>query len=68
MTDCTFCGKKLDMGKGKMYVKKDGKLLYFCANKCQKNMIKLGRKPRNIKWTKEHRESKKTKKNKGGKV
>lgn len=35
-----------------MYVKKDGKILYFCSMKCEKNMLKLGRKERKIKWTK----------------
>lgn len=38
-----------------MYVKKDAKIFYFCSRKCEKNMIILGRKPRNITWTAEHR-------------
>jgi large subunit ribosomal protein L24e len=37
-------------GKGKMYVKKDGKLFYFCSMKCEKNMLKLKRKPAKQKW------------------
>lgn len=34
-----------------MYVKKDGKILYFCSSKCQKNTIQLKRNPRKFKWT-----------------
>lgn len=37
-----------------MYVKKDGKIYYFCSSKCEKNLLKLKRKPRNIKWTREY--------------
>jgi len=51
MTDCSFCKQKLKEGTGKMYVKKDGKILYFCGMKCEKNMIKLGRRAREQKWT-----------------
>lgn len=51
MAVCTFCGQTLDKGTGKMYVKKDAKVFYFCSMKCEKNMIKLGRKPRTTKWT-----------------
>lgn len=49
---CSFCGYEIDKGTGIMYVKKDGKVLYFCKSKCEKNMLKLGRKPLNVKWTK----------------
>jgi large subunit ribosomal protein L24e len=37
-------------GTGKMFVKKDGSTLFFCSSKCEKNMLKLGRSPRNVKW------------------
>jgi len=50
---CTFCQKKIEPGTGKMYVKSDGKIFYFCRMKCEKNMIKLRRKPRFTRWTKE---------------
>ena len=33
-----------------MYVQKTGKILRFCSRKCEKNMLKLGREPRNVKW------------------
>lgn len=54
MVNCTFCGDPIPFGKGKMYVLNKGTVLHFCSNKCEKNFIMLGRKPRNIKWTKEH--------------
>ena len=58
MAHCNFCDKEIEKGTGKMYVKKDGKILWFCSNKCEKNMIKLGRIPRRIKWTGAHRAEK----------
>ena len=48
---CTFCGNALLQGTGKMYVKTDGKILYFCTMRCEKSMIKLDRKPRETRWT-----------------
>jgi large subunit ribosomal protein L24e len=37
-------------GTGTMYVKISGQILYFCSSKCEKNLIKLGRIPREQKW------------------
>ena len=51
MVKCTFCGNTLERGTGKMYVQKDAKLLYFCSSKCEKNLLKLRRKPITIKWS-----------------
>jgi len=48
---CTFCRTDIEPGTGKMYVKKDGTQFNFCSNKCQKNMIGLGRVNRKVKWT-----------------
>ena len=48
---CSFCGKKFEKGLGIMYVKTDGKVLYFCSSKCRKNMLILKRNPRKLKWT-----------------
>lgn len=53
MVKCTFCGSELRPGTGKMFVKKDGKLLYFDSRKCEKNMLDLNRKPRETAWTEE---------------
>lgn len=52
MTDCTFCGKEIEPGTGKMYVKRNGDVYHYCASKCQHNMLGTGRVPRYIKWTK----------------
>lgn len=58
MVNCTFCGIAIPRGTGKMFVKVDGKILYFCSTKCEKNNNKLGRKARNFKWTAEFKKSK----------
>ncbi|MBW3003775.1 50S ribosomal protein L24e [Candidatus Woesearchaeota archaeon] len=59
MAKCSFCGKKIEQGTGKMYVKKDGKIFWFCSNKCEKHTFKLRHKPANTEWTEYHRETKK---------
>ncbi|OYT33256.1 50S ribosomal protein L24e [Archaeoglobales archaeon ex4484_92] len=48
---CSFCGGEIEPGTGKMFVRKDGKILYFCSGKCEKSMLKLKRNPRKLKWT-----------------
>ncbi len=55
MAKCSFCGENIEKGTGKIYVKKDGKILHFCSNKCEKNMLKLKRKASYLKWTKFYR-------------
>ncbi len=57
MVRCDFCGAVLEKGMGKKFVKKDGRTLDFCSNKCEKNMFKLKRKPREHKWTRESRKA-----------
>jgi len=52
MAKCTFCGNNIEKGTGKMLVKTDGKVFNFCSNKCEKNLIKLKRKPLVTKWSK----------------
>ena len=42
---CSFCGENIERGTGKMFVKKTGRIHYFCSSKCEKNLINLGRKP-----------------------
>lgn len=32
-----------------------GKINYFCSNKCEKNLLKLKRKPLETKWTEAYR-------------
>lgn len=51
---CTYCESDIERGTGKMFVKQDGKILHFCSSKCEKNMLKLGRKSRDHKWTRTH--------------
>jgi large subunit ribosomal protein L24e len=51
MPKCTFCGISIPRGTGTMFVKKDGKILWFCSAKCEKSLLKLKRKPINIKWS-----------------
>ena len=47
---CSFCNALLEPGTGKMFVKRDGTVLYFCSSKCERNMLKLRRKSRRLKW------------------
>jgi len=58
MALCSFCKQELERGTGKMFVRRDGRALFFCSTKCQRNMIHLGRSPRNLLWL--------TKQRKGG--
>ena len=51
---CTFCGYEINPGTGKMFVLNTGNILYFCSKKCEKNQLKLRRKPRSMKWTKNY--------------
>ncbi|MBO8179240.1 MAG: 50S ribosomal protein L24e [Archaeoglobus sp.] len=51
---CSFCGYDIEPGTGKMYVRRDGRVFYFCSGKCEKNMLKLKRKARKLKWTKHY--------------
>lgn len=55
---CSFCGKVAKKGTGKMFVKKTGKIMHFCSRKCEKNMLKLGRTPRKVRWTRSFRKQK----------
>ena len=58
---CNFCRKEIEQGRGKMFVRNDGKTFYFCGSKCQKNMMKLKRVPDRQNWIiKEKKEKKKT--------
>ncbi len=48
----SFSNEDIPKGTGVMYVKKDGSVLYFKNSKTMKNMLKLKRDGRNIRWTK----------------
>jgi len=48
---CSFCGKEILPGTGKIYVKSNGRIYFFCSSKCERNFM-LGRNPRKVKWVK----------------
>ena len=48
---CSFCGSDIEPGTGKLFVKRDGTVFYFCKMKCQKNMLQLKRVPRRVRWS-----------------
>ena len=54
---CSFCGGKVPEGRGKMFVKLDGKVFYFCNSKCQKN-ARMGRQGKKTRWTETFRKLK----------
>ena len=58
MVKCIFCGKMIEQGTGKIYVIKEGKMYNFCGLKCEKNMLKLKRKPINVKWSSKYMKKK----------
>ena len=58
MAKCSFCGGTLPEGRGKMFVKNDGRVFHFCQSKCQRNW-NLNRQGKNVKWTKKHADLKK---------
>ncbi|HID25636.1 MAG TPA: 50S ribosomal protein L24e [Thermoplasmata archaeon] len=48
---CSFCGNEIEPGTGKLYIRKDGTIYHFCSSKCQKNLLKLKRIPRKVRWS-----------------
>lgn len=59
MAKCDFCRYVIEKGTGTNYIKNDGKILNFCSMKCKKNMLKLKRNPRFLKWTKAYEKGEK---------
>jgi large subunit ribosomal protein L24e len=55
MPKCTFCGVEVPKGTGKIFVYTSGKIANFCSNKCEKNLLKLKRKPLKVRWTEHYR-------------
>ena len=51
MENCSFCGSVIPFGTGKMFVKKDARILYFCSRRCEKNLLWLKRIPRETGFT-----------------
>jgi len=56
MRICSFCGEAIDPGTGKMFIRRDGTIFYFCSSKCQNN-ARLGRVPRRVRWTRARRKA-----------
>ncbi len=54
MSKCSFCARQIESGTGKMLVENTGKIFWFCSLKCEKNLKKMGRDPRDFKWTKQN--------------
>mgnify|MGYP001595003313 FL=1 len=48
---CSFCNNEIPRGTGLLFVKRDGTTLGFCSSKCRRNLLKLGREGRLVKWT-----------------
>jgi small subunit ribosomal protein S28e len=57
---CTFCGTSIAQGTGKLFIRKDAKMIWLCSNKCEKHIFKLGRKARETTWTAEYKNEKKS--------
>lgn len=51
---CSFCGVSIEPATGKMLVRRDGSLLFFCSSKCEKNHG-LGRVGRKMTWVRKAR-------------
>lgn len=54
---CSFCGKQIPKGTGKIISSKSGDLLFICSPKCEKN-IRMGRKPQKTPWTEKYMKEK----------
>ncbi len=58
MANCIFCKREIPQGTGKMFVRKNGKIQWFCSSKCEKNLLKLKRNPSKIEWAKKSTKNK----------
>jgi large subunit ribosomal protein L24e len=54
MAQCSFCSGKIPGGRGKMHVKADGRVFWYCNSKCEKN-AGLGRAGKKTRWTRTFR-------------
>jgi len=62
MPICSFSGKEIPKGQGTMFVRKNGQILWFLNSKCERNYLKLKRKPTDYKWTTLYKKGKTVKK------
>ena len=49
--NCSFCGRHIPGGRGTMHVRNDGRILWTCSKKCDKNLFVIRRDPRKLSWT-----------------
>lgn len=56
--DCSFCGVEIRKGLDSIYVTSKGRMYHFCSSKCEKNLLKLGRSNRRVRWTNAYRREK----------
>ncbi|MEM3609300.1 MAG: hypothetical protein QXO21_00400 [Candidatus Anstonellales archaeon] len=49
MVKCSYTGKEIPKGKGIMYVKRNGQILFFINSKAKKNYF-MGRNNKKLKW------------------
>jgi len=61
MAKCSFCSKTLESGTGKMVVKNDGKIFYYCSRKCERSS-EMGRTPAKVNWVRKKKKISKRKK------
>ncbi|MFC1686004.1 50S ribosomal protein L24e [Nanoarchaeota archaeon] len=50
MARCIFCKDEIKPGRGVTFVELSGKINPFCGSKCKRNMLKLKRDPKKVKW------------------
>ena len=55
---CSFCGDDIEPGTGKMFIRRDGTIYFFCSSKCDRNLLELRRVPRRTRWTKQYQRAK----------
>ena len=58
MTQCSFCGKDIVPGTGKLYIRRDAAQFHFCSSKCEHNQVDLKRVNRHVRWTQAARAAK----------
>ncbi|MCS7122439.1 MAG: 50S ribosomal protein L24e [Candidatus Micrarchaeota archaeon] len=48
---CSFCGREIALGRGIIYFTSNGKMYSFDSSKCRRNMLRLNRDPKDMKWS-----------------
>ena len=55
MVKCTYCGHEEVPIRGVHLITNEGVVQFLCSSKCRKNMLKLKRDRRKLKWTEAYR-------------